>query len=566
MSISQHIPTELVNELEAASKRARVDRAGPSAPLRSLPAGVESPFGELRGERAAAAYSGDQWGASSLQKFADVSGLSHTHEDAWGFLEYLNQFAPYNYWFGDGNVQVWQYEEAYDNWQDTYGVDAVLAFYHSGHGGMDGNGVFQVPLGAAWDNRTWAFSNNMRLGNEQVRYIFWSTCLSLRVLEGHNPIRTWSPANLGFRMLFGYETTSIDHGGYGRAFWNQWKSGKSLSQAFLDASWYNISTHQAPSVLACGTDATDASNRLYNERSLSWDAVSHNWWQWRWYYAAASAAGLRAPNLQTPATPLVGRLRRERVDELYFSQIRDRHDLPLSVSPKELSLGSGRGFLAAENGIRLAVAGDGSYEATLAAPNRENKAQIPIRSAIRIAQDLTNQHGIDGEGLIFDRVMHQYEAGGTVQGDGELREPAVTETVVQFTQTVNGLPVLAPGRGQVSVSIDNDGLVTSVRNTVAPVVELSDRSRRIPTPPGETAPTHDREDIDGLLDDQWQARLRTFVMEGKMPRSFSEVPGSSEVGYALRGDEAVLVARREMEADHGHGIAKRHLIEVPLAE
>lgn len=565
MSSTQQIPAELVRELAEASKRVYAD-LDPGTATPAATDGRESPFGRLRADEAIKAYSGDQWGACSLETFADVSGLSLTHEDAHGFLDYLDNFAPYNYWLGDANVQVWQYEEAYDNWQDTWGADAVLVFYHSGHGGMDANGVFQVPLGAAWSGRTWAFSNAMRLGNEQVRYVFWSTCLSNRVLGGHSPIRTWAPANLGFRMLFGYETVSIDHGGYGSAFWNHWSGGKSFSQAFLDASWYNISVHQAPSVTACGATATEASNRLYNERFFSWDPVSANWWQWRWYYAAASAAGVRSPNLGVPGRPRVAKLRRERVDERTIAMLRDRHDIPIAGPIRELPIGSRRGFTAGEGDARLAVEPDGAYEVNLAAPNRDNTEQIPVRSAIRAAEDIASQHGVATDDLTFDRVLLGFDAGGTAEGDGTMREPAVTETVIQFTQTIDGVPVLAPGRGQLSVGIDNDGRLTKIRNTIRPITELTDRGRRTPPVPEAEARLPDTDDIEGLLDEAWQTRMRAFLVQDRMPKSFTEVPGTTEVGYVMEGDEAALVARRELEVDHGRGILKRHRIEVPLAQ
>lgn len=127
------------------------------------------------------------WGAFSIQKFVNQNPLSHTHEDATGWLAYLQQFYDRNFWFADAGAQVWAYEETYDNWQDRYGVDAVVAVYHSGHGGMDGNGVFFAPLGAKWDNRSDAVSNRMAFGNEKANYVFWSTCSSLRVLDGHSP-------------------------------------------------------------------------------------------------------------------------------------------------------------------------------------------------------------------------------------------------------------------------------------------------------------------------------------------------------------------------------------------
>ncbi|MET9550836.1 DUF6345 domain-containing protein [Streptomyces sp. NPDC006627] len=155
------------------------------------------------------------WGAFSIQKFVNQSPLFHTHADATGWLAYLQQFYDRNFWFADGGAQVWAYEETYDNWQDRYGMDAVCAVYHSGHGGMDGNGVFFAPLGAAWDGRSDAVSNRMALGNEKANYVFWSTCDSLKVTGGHSPIRTWAGPNIGFRMIFGFETVSIDSPDYG---------------------------------------------------------------------------------------------------------------------------------------------------------------------------------------------------------------------------------------------------------------------------------------------------------------------------------------------------------------
>jgi len=142
----------------------------------------------------------------------------------------------------------------------------VLAVYHSGHGGMGTDGKFYAPLGYNWGGQgTTAISDRMRVGNEQVNYLFWSTCESLRVLAGHSPIRTWQPANLGFRMLFGFETTSWDDPNYGKFFWEEWKKGISLSSACLDASW-TIAHDQAPSVVACGSNESETRDRVFNER------------------------------------------------------------------------------------------------------------------------------------------------------------------------------------------------------------------------------------------------------------------------------------------------------------
>ena len=112
------------------------------------------------------------YGAFSIETFCNAGALSLTHDDTWGFLRYTEQFNPRNFWYQDAGVKVWAYYEDYDNWQDTYGMDAVRTVYHCGHGGMDANGVFYVPMGAAWaGNDCTATSTNMRLGNEHARYV-----------------------------------------------------------------------------------------------------------------------------------------------------------------------------------------------------------------------------------------------------------------------------------------------------------------------------------------------------------------------------------------------------------
>jgi len=234
------------------------------------------------------------FGVSSIETFADVNGLSATHEDADGFWRYLANFYAENFRFRDDGVQYWQYTEPYDDWQDRYGTDAVRVFYHSGHGGMDDAGAFRAPLGKEWGGRTSVSSNDVLQGNERLRYIFWSTCLSLRVLDGHTPIRTWNATDRGVRMFFGWETVSWDRSGYGEWFWNHWRSGQSLATAWLNSGW-DGGHDQAPSVAACGATPDEAQNRVNNERLFSDAPASSAWWWWRWYGAAKSlSAATRA--------------------------------------------------------------------------------------------------------------------------------------------------------------------------------------------------------------------------------------------------------------------------------
>ena len=195
--------------------------------VRSRPWGNANPLAD---ERSAAERGANRYGVCSIEGYpSGIGDLTYTHEDAGGFYNYVKQFVPPNFWYRDGNVLSWIYGEQYDDWQGTYGFDACTAEYHSGHGTMDANGVFSMPMGGTWGGTSWVSSNDMRLGNEVARYLFFSTCLSLRVLDGHTPIRTWDAANLGLRMIFGFETTSVDSPRYGEYFFNKWNANGTSS-------------------------------------------------------------------------------------------------------------------------------------------------------------------------------------------------------------------------------------------------------------------------------------------------------------------------------------------------
>ncbi|MDQ3784882.1 MAG: DUF6345 domain-containing protein [Actinomycetota bacterium] len=543
--------------------------------LEARSAFAENPFGEATPAQRADREPGDSHGAFSIETFSSAGGLSETHEDAGGWIEYLNRFQPSNFHYQDGGVAVWAYEEEFDNWEDTYGMDACLAVYHSGHGNMAADGTFQAPLGAEWGGLgDWAFSNRMHLGDEQANYIFWSTCLSLRVYEGHDPVRTWHAANGGFRMLFGFETISVDRPEYGRWFWEEWNAGDSLSRAWLDASW-RISTNQAPSVVACGATSEEATNRLYNERNLEWPHVSNSWYQWTWYDVARGARGMRERNLTLPKELLVAELRPVDLGQRRIQGILERHDVDLRPpQPDDVF----KGTMASESDdIRLAFRPNGSYDLRLAQPNVDNRDQISIDQARTQAQEALRTHGLDAEvDLTFDRVRHTMTAGRSSEGGGDANEPEVfqsphaVETTVQFRQTVNGLPTITPGAGQVRVTVDNDGTITRLHDSTRQLDRLSERPKTTTATPGVEGPIARPRapagDIERLLAEQWRKRMQVAAARGAAPLSVSVVPGSTEVGYDLRKGSARLVAQRELEVDFGDGLRKRYQVVAPILE
>lgn len=512
----------------------------------------------------------NMYGAFSIETFCDQGALNYTHEDAEGWLRYVTQFTPANFWYKDCGVRAWAYYEDYDNWQATYGMDAVCAVYHSGHGGMDGNGVFYAPMGCDWGGLgCTAISSNMFLGNEHAKYIFWSTCLSLRVLGGHNPIRTWGHSpNPGWRMIFGFETTSWDSPDYGKFFWEEWRKGKSFSTAWLDASW-RIAHDMAPSVVACGATAEEAQNRLFNERYFICSPVSHNWYSWRWYYASTAA---REPQLSLPQNLLLARLQPVAA-RLSARALADRFQIEMKTSDEVAAAPDGS-FRIAEGEKSIAYGGDGSLEVRLAKPNLANRTQLATQRATPVAQEAVRRYGLDQQApLVFDRVLFSSEAGGTANGSGQIEGPYTTGTVVQFRQLINGVPVITPGAGIVRIAIDNDGMVTNVQSSVRAIEQLSNRpmsTTGVPTPEGVTVPPQGPEptNYEQMLAAEFSKLLTSWVVKGggRMPLGFTTVPGSTEIGYDIRGDEAVLIARKAVEVDFGNGYRKRYWVTTPLFE
>lgn len=504
------------------------------------------------------------YGFSSIETFCNQGGLSLTHDDAQGFYDYVNRFNRPNFWYRDAGVKPWIYYEQYDNWQDTYGADAVKVFYHSGHGGMGGDGVFYVPMGADWGGLgCTATSSNMRLGNEYLRYLFWSTCLSLRYTGGHSPIRTWNVANLGLRMIFGFETVSYDNANYGRYFFEEWNKNKSFSQAWLDSSW-RIAHNQGPTAVACGATQAEAQNRLMNERLFSGAAASKNWWWWRWYNAAMQREAVTS----VPDQPQHAEL------------------APAGLSAQALFDRFGLGGPVAADGSASVQAGDrslwrgqdGGFCVTLGAANLDNTVAPSAASASAAADRFIDRFALRGDAeLVIDRVILAQSAGGSAHGSGDVAAARTTETIVQYRQLIDGLPVISPGAGHVRVAVDNDGNPTRVEGVLRSVRELSAGARR--TPPDQPEPTgrktvsHAEERApqsmaphEAALAAAVGAKLRGLVglSKGAGPVGFTTVPGTTEVGYDIVGDTAQLIATRSIEVDFGSGYKKLYRVQVPL--
>ncbi len=531
----------------------------------------DNPFAEgMKANTAVPRGGAHMYGAFSMETFCDAGPLSQTHEDAEGWLKYPSQFDAPNFHYKDSGVAVWAYYEEYDNWQDTYGMDAVRAVYHSGHGGMDNNGVFYASMGSNWNNQGCnAISSNMRLGNEYVRYIFWSTCQSLRVSGGQDPIRTWDRTNLGWRMLFGYETNSVDDPNYGKFFWEEWKKNKSFSTAFLDASW-RISHSQSPAVVACGATAAEAKDRLFNERIFSATRSSTNYYHWRWYTAKTAS---RQSQLSLPQNLLVAELQPVVAGQESARALANRFQLNIRISNNLASAPDGS-FRVASGDASISYSKDGSIDVQITKPNLSNRTQIAQQRAIALAQEAIQRYGLNKQvQLVLDSVSLSCEGSGTAKGSGAIQGPYVVGTLVQFRQVINGLAVITPGAGTVRISIDNDGKVTNVHSSVRAISRLTNRSRvtsTIPSPNGAVTSlaSSNPANYEQMLAAKSNSILSSLTSKAQSQAAltFTTVPNSTEVGYDIRGNKAVLIAHKLIEVNFGGLYRKLYWVEVPLFE
>ena len=480
------------------------------------------------------------YGAASMQVYADGQVAYNTHASADGFLAYVNQFEQTSFRVKDLQVQWWQYDPPYDDWQNNYGCDSVEVFYHAGHGGTDaGSGDYSAPLGAAWNNVTFLNSSEMSIGDQRLRYLFLATCDGCMVFAPNNPIRTWNVCNRGFRMLFGATGLINDDPNYGKNFWSHWNSGVSFSQAWED-SLLDAGSGQQPASTAVGSSAADAQSRLFNERFFTNATASRAWYWWRWVGNAPAAAQARivpqvpakvkfarvAPRTASRATVLAA------MQRLGFDPPATLPDAPL----EGLRVTSGAGRFAV-------IPGGAAVERVPATPARSHLTEAQVLEAARAAIG-----GASGLGLVA--VLPAQHAGGRDDGGG-IHAPETFEHIAIYRQLVAGLPILTPGAGEIRVHVAASGQVRRILDTRLEIGDLRDSGPfavEAPSPEKGTFRARQLTTMEAVLAALHKAAAR---FSGGAKGSSRLVPESVEFGYALRGTDLIPVARATVEIAKG---------------
>lgn len=483
----------------------------------------------------------DIHGTTSVENFQGTqANLSYTHESAAGFRNYLNKFYAANFARQDSAVSTWLFHDTsssnFDLWSSggiDYGIDGVRAAFHSSHGGMSNN-VFFTSMGANWSNTGWnARSDNMALGgnywsfgDERLRYMFWDTCFSIMYEGGNNPYTTWGPRAKGIRMIFGYDTTSVDSPNYGQFFWEEWNKNKTFKQAFLDASW-RINTRQSPVVMAFGATQSDALNRRENERYLYADAVSNAWGAWSWYYARTSSVG-RQQNLlavpeQVTAFEAVTRGNSAEAVTAVGRQFGIQLDKASAIEERPFGV-----KVVTTDAATLVVEPNGSFEMTINRPGAEQQGEAVLEDddLVERARTLVGNLGLDKgfelrPGLIRDTM----ESSGSEAVQGATR---LTEKTVIFDQVLNGVPFVGPEDGHVEVTFSaRGGQVTRLRNSLRPVV--ASKQEAAAAPKTLVAARHEA--------------LEAFHAAASAQAEAEVVPETEAVGYQMVDGKLTLVYR-----------------------
>ncbi|MTH63816.1 DUF6345 domain-containing protein [Paracoccus shanxieyensis] len=543
------------------------DLKRPAPVARSLPGWLPeiATDGSDPAEPAAACHALKQglYGACSVETFRAAGSLNAAHRDAGGFLDGVDRYATADFWRRDGLVQSWIFARP-EAAPAAQGLDDVRVFYHAGHGAMDEAGVFHLPMGAMWAGADASLaSTRMRFGAEKLRYMFWSASESLRVAEGHSPMRSWALANRGLRMMFGFESASWDSGSYGRNFWRHWARGKGFAQAWLDGA-ADVAQDQVAVACAMGGTRDEAQARLFGESRFRPAPSGRDWWMWRWRQPLTQYH--RDPVTQVSRGAARVRLVAPDQDLHLIGAVLAALDLdpdslpppPAPHLPQKLSL-PGLRVLRCPRGTVMVDYGRGSR-------GGRGRVAVQKRALLGRAWSALRRHGFlrAGYDLCFDGIALSLSAGRCLRPDGESLPETCDDIIVQFRQVIDGIPVITPDLGRVRVTLRPDGSLLRIEADLRrPALAHH------PIPP-EAAPlsdtSHGGSAVRDALAREGARLMRDLAARGAAPLTLRVLPGMTEIGYAIRSNTARLVARQGIEICCVRGYRKRYWIQSDLGD
>lgn len=516
----------------------------------------------------------DVVGTYSVENFQGTqNNLSYTHDSADGFRNYLGQWYAPNFAYRDSGVGTWAFHDILfgqnlDKWTSgtvDYGIDAVLTSFQSSHGGMNNaTKVYGTSMGSNWGNTGWtAYSDKMALGgnansfgDERLRYMFWDTCFSVKWDNGVNPYQTWGARAKGIRMIFGYDTVSVDNPNYGKFFWEEWNKNKTFKTAFLDASW-RISHGQSPCMVAFGSTQNEAVNRRDTERMLYWGSVGNSWGAWSYYYAVKSSGGGRGAPSQPVAIP-------PQIAQRTLSA-RGNSDAEVIQTARALGIDLVDATLIEERpfGLRavhtsdsdLFIESDGDFELQLARPSTAGPVGPAVADDVLVAraQELVDRFGL-AEGRQLQVSTLRYLGANEASEGSEPGAEQILEKTVVFDQVVDGLPFIDADAGRLEITLDaSTQQVLKIRSALKQVANQA--AGAVPQPTLDLAAARELaiQTASPAPQPGVAAQVRHEV-----------VPGSEEIGYCMQDGQPLAVYRALLK-DPRFEDSRLQEVRIPLA-
>lgn len=335
------------------------------------------------------------------------------------------------------------------------GADAALISYIATHGSTSGGVYTAYAGGDRGFGGCGIKTTELALGDQELRYLFLSTCQGLKIgtgedpsATGEDPITTWRGANRGLNCIFGYSNNMADADTYGADLLQLVTNSQlTLTQAFFRAS-RQVSYANIPAVLCYGKDDQAAEMQLNEGREFVAAPLGGSGAAYAWEKPNAAAKAFlpktqsaawqrgimlapRLPDLQRLSSGLLGKS---------WQQVEKSRAQMLRQSPQGvLSVDQQRGAIIWQS------------------KKVESKAPftMPDAAVVKIAQGFAVRHGLFA-GRDDWQTSYVIEHGVGVRGGRRL----AAKTVV-FHQGYAGLYNLGV-RGSAEVRIDAEGVVVGL--------------------------------------------------------------------------------------------------------
>ncbi|MGP1385934.1 MAG: DUF6345 domain-containing protein [Thainema sp.] len=411
--------------------------------------------------------------------------VPNADDDVWGFVNNRADWQGKNFVYANRNVWATDFQSNSDYYSvpslpNGYdGVDAVHIAYIHTHGGTDINtNIFYLSMGGNPSHGGCQVrSQDMRLGNNKLRYLFLIACQSVQT----NPIPVWGSASQGIRAFFGFHTNALDAASYGKKFFEKWKSSNSAktTDAFLDASW-DVSHEQIAVTAWCGPDLATACN--YRDQETHFQIAPVTCGAMAWAHTAIRALPSRSRMASAPTAIIQFRKPEPEPHRLFRMTGRD----PVATEPisQEPSSDLYECYTYGEATLLYNKA-SGATDLRISTTNTAMAAELSDEEAIELAQSYLQQNPsllatIQPRAADMAYELVPVAIRDTVKGSGEIDAPensveTRTEVTVVFRPMIGNIPTIGTG-GVLEITLNGDRQVVRVRNVLREIATVERRN------------------------------------------------------------------------------------------